>query len=149
MTKETTQEKQYQIYFNCDTPSESKIVSYNGNLDDYYMVDYFDKDECRWVRVPFQTLQDVYNIMTNIQLEKKSVKNFNMYPEKWLSQLRNTTWNEETNEYEKDTITNRVDKYGTRYELISLGITGETQMDRNEVLGVYGSTGYFVGQKND
>ena len=149
MAKETTQEKQYQIYFNCDTLSESKIVSYNGNLDDYYMVDYFDKEECRWVRVPFQTLQDVYNIMTNIQLEKKSVKNFNMYPEKWLSQLRNTTWNEETNEYEKDTITNRVDKYGSRYELISLGITGETQMDRNEVLGVYGSTGYFVGQKND
>ena len=35
------------INFNCETKTEQKKVKFNGNIEEYYMVDYFDVDECR------------------------------------------------------------------------------------------------------
>ena len=121
--KNKMETKYYRILHNCETRDEQKIVSFNGNIEEYYMVDYFDRDECRWVRSPFNTIQEVANIASYIN-DGKKVDRFRVIPEKWLSELRDKTWDEEKSEYEKDTITNRTNLFGYRYDLIAEGITG-------------------------
>lgn len=126
----TQDTKSFIIRFNCEDKSEQKKVSYNGNIDDYYMVDYFDVDECRWVRSPFNTLEDIHTITSLIQDWGKEVKRFRVLPEKWLSELRDNTWNDETNTYEKDVITNRTNLFGDRYDAIAEGITGVKSLNQ-------------------
>ena len=127
-TKETKQNAVYQINFNCDTKSESKLVYWNGNIDEYYMIDYFLVDDCRWVRVPYQTIDDINDIMSNIVENNIKVRDLRINSEKWLSDIRDTEWDEDAKEYKKDNITNRINLFGSRYELISLGITGESKV---------------------
>ena len=127
-TREVKQNKVYQINWNCDTKSENKCVVWNGNIDEYYMIDYFLVDDCRWVRVPYQTIEDINDIMRNIVENNIKVERLRINSEEWLSQIRDTEWDEDTKEYKKDTITNRCNMFGSRYELISLGITGKTEM---------------------
>lgn len=112
------------INFNCETKTEQKKVKFNGNIELYYMVDYFDVEECRWVRSPFNKMEDVFRIITNIQIKDKKVKDLRIQSEKWLSELRDNQWNEETQSYEKDTITNRCNIFGYRYDRIAESITG-------------------------
>ena len=118
------------INFNCETKTEQKKVKFNGNIEEYYMVDYFDVDECRWVRSPFNTLEDIHTITSLIQDWGKEVKRFRVLPEKWLSELRDNTWNDETNTYEKDVITNRTNLFGDRYDAIAEGITGVKSLNQ-------------------
>ena len=122
--------KNFIIRTNCEDKNEQKKVSYNGNIDDYYMVDYFDVDECRWIRSPFNTLDDIHYISSIIKIEGKEVQRFRVLPEKWLSELRDNTWNEETNSYEKDVITNRTNLFGDRYDAIAEGITGVKSLNK-------------------
>jgi hypothetical protein len=119
-----------QVSFNCSTKTQQKNVSYNGNIDDYYMVDYFDKDQCRWVRSPFSTLEEVAHIASSI-INGREVEGFRVIPETWLSQLRDNTWNEETNSYTEDVITNRTWFFGSRYEELAEQITGEKSLMRD------------------
>ena len=112
------------INFNCETKNEQKKVKFNGNIEEYYMVDYFDEDECSWVRSPFNKMEDIFRIITNIQIKDKKVSDLRIQSEKWLSELRENQWNEETQSYEKDTITNRCNLFGWRYEVIASNITG-------------------------
>jgi hypothetical protein len=114
----------------CQTKTGHKIASYNGNIDDYYMVDYFDEDQCRWVRSPFNTIEQVAQIASSI-IHGREVKRFRVLPEKWLSQLRDNTWNDETNSYTEDDITNRVWFFGSLYEELAEHITGEKSLMRN------------------
>lgn len=120
----TQDQKCFTILTNCEEKNEQKKVSYNGNIDDYYMVDYFDLDECRWVRSPFNTIEDIHYISSLIKIEGKEVERFRVLPEKWLSELRDNTWNEETSSFEKDVITNRTNLFGGMYETIAERITG-------------------------
>ena len=121
----TQDTKSFIIRFNCEDKSEQKKVSYNGNIDDYYMVDYFDVDECRWVRSPFNTLEDIHTITSLIQDWGKEVKRFRVLPEKWLSEMRKGEWCEEEKSYKEDTITNREFIFGYRYKEIAECIMGE------------------------
>jgi hypothetical protein len=119
-----------QVNINCSTKTQQKIASYNGNINDYYMVDYFDNDQCRWVRCPFNTLEQVAHIASSI-VNGREVEGFRVIPEKWLSQLRDNTWNEETNSYTEDVITNRTWLFGSRYEELAEHITGERSLMRD------------------
>jgi hypothetical protein len=114
------------------TGTRQKIASYKGNLDDYYMVDYHVEVDSfmKWVRSPFKTLEEVAQIANSIH-NRKGISNFRILPEKWLSQLRDNTWNDETNSYTKDDITNRVWVFGSFYEELAEHITGETSLMRN------------------
>jgi hypothetical protein len=124
-----TNAKVTQVNLNRSTKTQKKIASYNGNINDYYMVDYFDDDQCRWVRSQFNTLEQVAKILTSIT-NGKEVKGFRVIPEKWLSQLRDNTWNEETNSYTEDVITNRTWLFGSRYEELAEHITGQKSFER-------------------
>jgi len=127
---ETQDTKSSKIFFNCEGKTQQKIVSYNGNIDEYFMVDYFDVDQCRWVRSPFNTIEDIHYISSLIKIQGKEVKRFRVLPEKWLSELRDYTWNDETNSYEKDVITNRTYFFGSRYETIAEEITGVKSLNK-------------------
>ena len=118
------------ILFNCEGKTQQKIVSYNGNIDEYYMVDYFDVDQCRWVRSPFNTLDGIHTISSLIKVQGKKVKRFRVLPEKWLSELRDYTWNDETNSYDEDVITNRTYLFGDRYDEIAEMITGVKSLNK-------------------
>ena len=123
-THKNQEDQSTTINFNCETKNEQKKVKFNGNIEEYYMVDYFDEDECRWVRSPFNKMEDIFRIITNIQIKNKKVSDLRIQSEKWLSELRENQWNEETQSYEKDTITNRCNLFGWRYEVIASNITG-------------------------
>jgi len=125
--KNLTNAKNTRVLFNCETKTHQKIASYNGDLNDYYMVDYFDKYQCRWVRSPFNTLEQVAQIANSVN-HRKDVEGFRVLPEKWLSQLRDNAWNEETNSYTQDVITNRTWFFGSRYEELAEHITGEKSL---------------------
>ena len=124
LTYKNEEDQSTTINFNCETKNEQKKVKFNGNIEEYYMVDYFDEDECRWVRSPFNKMEDIFRIITNIQIKDKKVSDLRIQSEKWLSELRENQWNEETQSYEKDTITNRCNLFGWRYEVIASNITG-------------------------
>jgi len=126
----TQDQKSFIILTNCEDKNEQKKVSYNGNIDDYYMVDYFDEDQCRWVRSPFNTLDNIHYISSLINREGKKVERFRVLPEKWLSELRENTWNEETSSYEEDVITNRTHLFGSMYETIAERITGVKSLNK-------------------
>ena len=124
LTYKNEEDQSTTINFNNETKNQQKKVKFNGNIEDYYMVDYFDEDECRWVRSPFNTMEDIFRIITNIQIKDKKVKDLRIQSEEWLSELRDNQWNEKTNSYEKDTITNRCNLFGSRYDCIAEQITG-------------------------
>ena len=124
LTYKNEEDQSTTIIFNNETKNQQKKVKFNGNIEDYYMVDYFDEDECRWVRSPFNKMEDVFRIITNIQIKDKKVKDLRIQSEEWLSELRDNQWNEKTNSYEKDTITNRCNLFGSRYDCIAEHITG-------------------------
>ncbi|MCP9781446.1 MULTISPECIES: hypothetical protein [Cyanobium] len=113
------------------TGTRQSIASYKGNLDYYYMVDYHVKVDSfiKWVRSPFKTLEEVTKIANSIH-NRKGISNFRILPEKWLSQLRDNAWNDETNSYSKDDITNRVWVFGSFYEELAEHITGEKSLMR-------------------
>jgi len=126
----TQDQKNFTILTNCEEKNEEKKGYYNGNIDDYYMVDYFDVDECRWVRSPFNTLDGIHYISSLINYGGKEVERFRVLPEKWLSELRDNTWNEETSSFEKDVITNRTNLFGVMYETIAERITGVKSLNQ-------------------
>jgi hypoxanthine phosphoribosyltransferase len=114
------------------TGTRHEIASYKGNLDDYYMVDYHVEVDSfiKWVRSPFKTLEEVAQIANSIH-NRKGISNFRILPEKWLSQLRDNTWNDETNSYTEDDITNRVWFFGSLYEELAEHITGDKSLMMN------------------
>ena len=86
----------------------------------YYSIDWFDEDHCRWVRNSFQTLDEFFLNYGIAGFSKdKSVfqtaKDFRVLPEKWLSEPRKN-WNEEIKSYVPDFLTNRQFIFDNRYE---------------------------------
>ena len=108
--------KEIGIYF--DTP-------YNPDLE-YYFVDYHDAYDCRWVRCPYLTINQVHKIVEDIFLswgfDKEGIgvtpliQRLRITPEKELAQLRQK-WNEETQKYENDVINERTYRFGGRYDV--------------------------------
>jgi hypothetical protein len=108
---------------NNQTGTRQGVASYTGNIDDYYMVDYFDEDLGRMVHAPFRTIEQVAEIASSIS-RGREVKEFRVLPEKWLSQL----YNEENNSCTKDRITNRYRIFGSCYEELAECFTGEESL---------------------
>ena len=100
---------------------------YNPNKE-YYFLDYHCSYETRWVRCPYKTWEEVTKIIQELNLEwgfdkeSKGRVNFptnvRITPERELAELRKV-WNEEKQDYEDDTITEREYRFGGRYEVDS------------------------------
>ena len=118
VSNSTIAKKPNEIGYYFDTP-------YNPDLE-YYFVDYHDGYEKRWVRCPYLTINQVHKIVEDIFLswgfDKEGIgvtpliQRLRITPEKELAQLRKV-WNEEKQEYENDTINERVYRFGGRYDV--------------------------------
>lgn len=115
------------------TGTRKGVASYTGNIDDYYMVDYYDEDLGRMVQSPFQTIEQVAEIVSSIS-RGREVKSFRVLSEKWLSQLRVNPCNEENNSCTNDNIINRYQIFGSLWEELAECFTGEESLMSMELL---------------
>ena len=89
---------------------------------EYYMLDYFDKEEIRWVRMPFMTSPEVALFFITNDLHTRA-KRLRVQGENYLSQPREC-WNEELQVYVPEVITNRQFIFGETYESCAVRTTG-------------------------
>ena len=104
--------------------------TYSGNISDYYFVDYHIVEPSpRWIRQPFVHKDDMKNIIRDIYMmqidDEISVTDIRIQSERWLSELRDTTYDETAKEYAKDSITNREYFFGPTYTSIAEAITSK------------------------
>ena len=121
----------YMLMHNAYTSDEKLQIPYYQKENEYYFVDYLDQTQCRWVRTPSQTMEGVLNIMHFIEENNVEVKNFRVLPEKWLSELKESEYDQEKNCYKLDEITNRVHLFGNREEQFAekfFGVEGLSRM---------------------
>ena len=105
----------------------SQLILGETNYDpnkEYYFLDYHDSMEVRWVRSPYMTLEEIQVIVSDHlpfiydEDEKKCVpmfSNLRITPMKQLEELYKV-WNEETQQWEDDTITLAAKQFGARYD---------------------------------
>ena len=92
-------------------------------LTEYYFVDYHCIIDCRWVRCAYLTLEEVREIIENLPYlyDKENSKTEPMFSNLRITPMRelerlNQVYNEETNEWEDDIITNACKEYDWRYD---------------------------------
>lgn len=91
---------------------------------EYYFLDYQDSMDVRWTRIPYMTIEEIqifiYDRLPFIydKDQKKCIPMFGglrITPMKKLEELYRI-WNEETQEWEDDTITLAAQQFGFRYD---------------------------------
>ena len=97
-------------------------TEYN-ELTDYYFVDYICLIDCRWVRSAYLTFEEVREIIGNLPYlyDKENDKTEPMFSDLRITPMRkleklNRVYNEETNEWEDDIITNACKEFDWRYD---------------------------------
>ena len=92
-------------------------------LTEYYFVDYHCIIECRWVRSAYLTFEEVREIIENLPYlyDKENDKTEPMFSDLRITPMReleqlNKNYNEKTNEWENDVITNACKVYDWRYD---------------------------------
>ncbi len=105
----------------------SQLISGETTYDpnkEYYFLDYSDSMEVRWVRSPYMTIEEIQDFIAYHlpfiydEEEKKCVpmfSNLRITPMKKLDELYQV-WNEETEQWEDDTITIAAKQFGHRYD---------------------------------
>ena len=105
----------------------SQLISGETTFDpnkEYYFLDYYDSMEVRWVRSPYMSLEEIqdtiaYHLPFIYDKElKKCVpmfSNLRITPMKQLEKLHRR-WNEDTQQWEDDTITNACVQFDSRYD---------------------------------
>ena len=98
---------------------------YDPNKE-YYFVDYHCSYDCRWVRSPYNTWEEVVEIVKSLNSQwgfdkgdkrmVRFVKDLRITPESELAELHQV-FNEETNKYEDDIINNRTYRFDGRYDI--------------------------------
>ena len=88
----------FEIQTNAYPKDEKLFIPYRVDGVEYHFVDYHDKVECRWVRTPFQTIDDIINILQYIKKRGgKGIEELRILPESFLSDLHHS-WDEKTRE---------------------------------------------------
>ena len=98
---------------------------YDPNKE-YYFVDYHCSYDCRWVRSPYNTWEQVVEIVKSLNGQwgwdneddrmVRFPQDLRIQPESELAKLRRV-WNEEEKKYEDDTINNRTYLFDGRYDI--------------------------------
>ena len=96
-------------------------------LTEYYFVDYHCIIECRWVRSAYLTFEEVREIIENLPYlyDKENDKTEPMFSDLRITPMReleqlNKNYNEKTNEWEDDVITNACKVYDWRYDIFEI-----------------------------
>ena len=90
---------------------------------EYFFVDYHDIEDCRWVRSPYNTIEEVTRMISNLPYvydeEKNEVlpmfRRLRVTPHTELAKLYQV-WNEEEKKWENDTITKCAYMFDLRYD---------------------------------
>ncbi len=105
----------------------SQLISGETTFDpnkEYYFLDYSDHMDIRWVRSPYMTLEEIQDFIAYHlpfiydEDQEKCVPIFSrlrITPMKKLEELYQV-WNEETQQWEDDTITLAAKQFGHRYD---------------------------------
>ena len=91
--------------------------------EEYFFVDYHDINDCRWVRSPFNTIEEVTRMISELPYvydeEKNEVlpmfRRLRVTPHTELAKLYRV-WNEEEKKWENDTITKGCVQFGSKYD---------------------------------
>ena len=91
---------------------------------EYFFVDYHDIEDCRWVRSPYNTIEEVTRMISELPYvydkEKKEVlpmfRRLRVTPHTQLAELYRI-WNEEEKKWENDTITKGCVQFDDRYDM--------------------------------
>ena len=91
--------------------------------EEYFFVDYHDIEDCRWVRSPYNTIEEVTRMISNLPYvydeEKNEVlpmfRRLRVTPHTQLAELYRV-WNEEEKKWENDTITKGCVMFDLRYD---------------------------------
>jgi len=108
---------------------EKTGIYYDNPYDpkkEYYFVDYHCAYDCRWVRSPYRTWEEVIQIVKDLNgsfgfdIEGQKFVRFpqdlRITPERELARLHQV-FNEETNQYEDDIINYRTYLFDGRYDI--------------------------------
>lgn len=105
----------------------SQLISGETTYDpnkEYYFLDFYDATEVRWVRSPYMSLEEIQDFIAYHlpfiydKDQKKCVpmfSNLRITPMKQLEKLYRK-WNEDTQQWEDDTITNACVQFDSRYD---------------------------------
>jgi len=85
----------------------------------YYMLDYFDKDDIAWIRSPYNTLEELSNKIEFLNTTGANIRDLRVLPETLLDQKRDAQYDIDKQKYVEDTITNRQYHFDDRYEGIA------------------------------
>ena len=110
--------------------AREKTGMYFDNVYDpkteYYFVDYMSICDCSWIRIPYQTMDQVVQLVHKLgqqwgfDHEKKCmtrfIENLRITPERELAELHQV-FNAETNQYEDDIINMRTYLFDWRYDI--------------------------------
>ena len=104
----------------------SALLGHKSKYDpsvDYYFVDYHLIKNPQWVRSPYNTIEEVQQIIENLPYvwDSENEKLLPMFTDLRITPYSNLTelyrvWNEEENEWQNDTITKGCVLFGSRYE---------------------------------
>ena len=108
----------FEIQTNAYPKGEKVFIPYREEGVEYHFVDYDDRDECRWVRTPCQSIDDIINILKYIKKEGKKIENFRVLPESFLGDLHHS-WDEKTQRMYSDNFTNRHAYFGGHEEMFA------------------------------
>ena len=117
---------------NCYPKGEKLYIPPMDDSLEYYFVDYYDREEVRWVRTPCQSFEEVNHIMKYIQTSGKEVSDFRVIPEKWLSELHES-WDPEQAKTVVDSCTNRYWMWGGGMEAFAEQFFGVPSLNRSGI----------------
>ena len=103
------------------------LLASNTNYDpskEYFFVDYHCVIDCRWVRSPYNTIEEVTRMISELPYvydeEKNEVlpmfRRLRVTPHTKLEELYRI-WNEEEKKWENDTITKGCVQFDSRYDM--------------------------------
>ena len=90
---------------------------------EYFFIDYHDIEECRWIRSPYNTIEEVHEKITNLPYvyDREKKENLPMFrrlrvtPHTHLDELYRV-WNEEEEKWDNDDITKGYKEFGSKYD---------------------------------
>ena len=127
----------FEIQTNAYPKDEKLFIPYREEGVEYHFVDYYDREEHRWVRTPFQTIDDIINILQYIKKRGgKGIEELRILPESFLSDLHHS-WDENNQRMYSDNFTNRASLFGKSEDMFAEKFNEVRSLSQNQMSLVF------------